>query len=302
MEARRRWAVVGVPIDSVGSSDEGSPFGTEMAPAALRELDLPARLGARDLGDLDVRITGADRDPTSGIRGWPSVGAVTGRVREGVRAVIADGESPFLLGGCCTMVMGAVAGARDQLGRVGIVNVDGHIDAYDNRTSPTGEAADMPVAALMGVGWGGLLAEMQPDPVVAFGDAFVIGARDMTEAADLGALPQRLGIVVHGAVAVRSDPEGAGRLAVHHFGQASTAPAYWAHLDVDILDEGVFPATDYLMPGGIDFDQLEAVLRPISEDPAMIGLSLGCYNPSKDPDGHCGQALASLLEDVLAGR
>ncbi len=62
--------------------------------------------------------------------------------------------------------MGAVAGARDTFGRGGLVNVDGHLDLYDHRTSPTGEAADMPSAALLGLGWPGLLALVGPVPLL----------------------------------------------------------------------------------------------------------------------------------------
>ena len=301
MSAEPRWAVVGVPIDTVGSPDGGAPFGTEASPAALRALGLPDRLGARDLGDLDVRVTGGERDPVSGIVGWPSVGAMTTEVRAAVRQVLSSGERPLLLGGCCGLVMGAVAGARDELGRVGVVNVDGHVDAYDNRTSPTGEAADMPVGALLGLGWPDLLRLMGPKPVVAHGDAVVIGARDPDEAADLGDLPDRLGIMQRDRDAVVADPAAAGHAAVAHFAAGTaTAPVYWVHLDVDVLDETAFPATDYLMPNGIDLDQLADVLRPLTQHPAMIGFSLGCYNPSKDPDGRYGVALADLLADVLA--
>ena len=49
--------------------------------------------------------------------------------------------------------MGAAPAARDVLGRIGLAYIDGHVDIYDHRTSPTGEAADMPVAALLGLGW-----------------------------------------------------------------------------------------------------------------------------------------------------
>jgi arginase len=300
MTEAKRWAVVGVPIDTVGSPAGGPTFGTEGSPAALRAQNLVTRLGARDLGDLDVRVTGPERDPVSGIVGWPSVGVMTAEVREAVRRVLASGERPFLLGGCCGLVMGAVAGARDELGRVGVVNVDGHIDAYDHRTSRTGEAADMPVGALMGLGWPDLLRLMGPNPVVAQGDAVVVGARDPEEAADLGDLPDRLGILRQDRDAVVADPPGAGRAAVAHFASGTaTAPAYWVHLDVDVLDESVFPATDYLMPNGLDLDQLAGVLRPIVQHPAMIGFSVGCYNPSKDPDGRYGGQLADLLVDVL---
>jgi arginase len=302
MSAAKRWAIVGVPIDTVGSPEGGPPFGTEASPAALRALNLVSRLGARDLGDLPVRVTGAGRDPVSGIVGWPSVGTMTTEVRQAVRRVLSSGERPLLLGGCCGLVMGAVSGARDELGRVGVVNVDGHIDAYDHRTSPTGEAADMPVSALMGLGWPDLLRLMGPQPVVAQGDAVVVGSRDADEATDLGDLPERLGIMVQDRDAVVADPSAAGRAAAAHFAAGTvTAPVYWVHLDVDVLDETVFPATDYLMPNGLDLDQLSEVLRPIVQHPAMIGFSLGCYNPSKDPDGEYGAALADLLADVLAG-
>jgi arginase len=71
------------------------------------------------------------------------------------------------------------------------------------------------------------------------------------------------------------------------------------HLDVDVLDEKAFPATDYLMPGGIEMAQLADLLRPLGQDAALIGVSIGCYNPQKDPDGKCGAALTDLLVDVL---
>ena len=38
------------------------------------------------------------------------------------------------------------------------------------------------------------------------------------------------------------------------------------HLDVDVLDEKAFPATDYLMPGGIEMAQLADLLRPLGQD------------------------------------
>jgi arginase len=296
------WVCLGVPIDTVGSPPGGPPFGTEVAPSALRDRDLPGRLGAVDLGDLDVRVTGPQRDPVSGIVGWPSVQGATTDIRTAVARILADGQRPLLLGGCCGLVMGAVAGARDALGRVGVVNVDGHVDAYDHRTSPTGEAADMPLGALLGLGWPDLLRAMGPQPVVAAGDAVVIGARDPEEAADLGDLPERLGIMQQDRNAVVADAPAAGRAAVAHFASGTaTAPTYWVHLDVDVLDETAFPATDYLMPNGLDLDQLAEVLRPLAEHPAMVGFSVGCYNPSKDPDGRYGDALADLLVATLAG-
>ena len=69
--------VVGVPIDSLGK-----PGGTELAPGALREHGIAEALGARDAGDLPVRIVGEDRDPASAIVGDSTVVATEG-VRDG---------------------------------------------------------------------------------------------------------------------------------------------------------------------------------------------------------------------------
>jgi arginase len=80
---------------------------------------------------------------------------------------------------------------------------------------------------------------------------------------------------------------------------AADAVPYWVHLDVDVLDEAAFPATDYLLPGGLDLDELAALLAPLGRDPGMLGFSVGCYNPSKDPTGRDGDALADLLVEVL---
>jgi hypothetical protein len=69
---------------------------------------------------------------------------------------------------------------------------------------------------------------------------------------------------------------------------------FWLHLDVDVLDERAFPATDYLMPGGLELDELVALMRPLASSRALVGASLGCYNPERDPGGSNGRALVEL--------
>ncbi len=88
----RDIVVVGVPIDSLGK-----PGGTELAPAALREQGIVEILGARDGGDLDVRIVGTERDPESGIVGYPTVVSTCEGVRDGVAPLIRDGAFPVVL-------------------------------------------------------------------------------------------------------------------------------------------------------------------------------------------------------------
>ena len=74
---------------------------------------------------------------------------------------------------------------------------------------------------------------------------------------------------------------------------------YWVHLDLDVLDEKVLPATDYLMPGGLGFAELEPLLRGIVHGERFAGMSVACLNPDKDPEGRNARQVTELLVDVF---
>ena len=288
------FTFIGVPIDSVGRSG-----GTEHGPEKLRELGLADLCGA-DAGDLDVRIRGEERDLTTGIVGSSDVLTTTVTIREATAAAIGSGERPFLAGGCCAELPGALAGARDALGRVGVAYLDGHLDLYDGVTSPTGEGADMPLSVALGWGpaaWvetcGG--ASVRPDDIVP------IGYRDQDELPTFASLAPRLGEAFRHVSKDAVQAEGPATVGERIAAQlAADAGRFWLHLDVDVLGEDVFPATDYLMPDGLDMDELVALMRPFGASSALVGVSLGCYNPEKDPGDACGRALVEAFGTVLA--
>jgi arginase len=291
--ATKDMIFLGVPIDSVGRSG-----GTENGPAALRQHGLVEVVG-EDGGDLDVRVRGDERDPATGILGSADVLRVTSTLREAVRDVVARGQRPFLAGGCCAELPGALAGARDAAGRVGLAYLDGHVDLYDGETSPTGEAADMPISVVLGLGpsaW----TEAAGGAGAAPEDVAVLGTRDLAESlADGMRDPATTGIDHLDVDALRREgPAGTGAAVARRLAEA--AGKFWLHLDVDVLDQEVFPATDYLMPGGLDWRELVDVLRPLATSPTLIGASVACYNPEKDPGGEYGRALVEAWRAALS--
>ncbi|HEY5142824.1 MAG TPA: arginase family protein [Solirubrobacteraceae bacterium] len=297
MAAPSRWAVLGVPIDSVGRAG-----GTEHAPAALRRAGIVGALGARDAGDVAVRIRGEERDPRTGIVGARDVLAMTPAIRAAVGELVAGGERPLVLGGCCALLPGALAGVRDVHRRIGLAYLDGHVDVYDGETSPTGEAADMPIGVALGRApraWvdqaGGRSLEAR--------DVIVLGARDLEEAADIGGLlaGELADLTVIGPSALRRRGfERAGREAAARL--ADEPGRFWLGLDVDILDEAAMPATDSLMPGGLQWDELAALLAPLGASGALVGASVTCVNPDKDPGGTFAARTAELLGQLAPGR
>lgn len=291
--------ILGVPIDSVGAAKPGdAPVGCELMPGALRSAGLVAAIGAADAGDMDVRIIGRKRDSAAGMFGWPSVARMTTAIRGRVASVIADGNVPVLVGGCCTLVPGALAGARDVLGPLGLAYVDGHLDLYDAASSPTGEAADMPIAVVTGLG-PALWAEHVGAPLITPERLALLGAADRAEAASMRSrMPEELGVPVElTPVMLRS----VGLAAAGTAARDRVGERYWVHLDVDVLDQREFPATDYPNASGLSLAEAAALLRPLTQSAGMAGFSVGCYNPQRDPSGDCARSLTRLLGSVFNG-
>jgi arginase len=296
----RPIVATGVPIDCITAEAADSPlFGTELSPDALRRAGLPAAVGAADNGDLDVRLAGRDRDPATGVLGWPSVVATTRAVRALAREQIADGQLPLLIGGCCTLLPGALAGARDALGQAGLAYLDGHLDLYDGQTSATGEPADMPMSVITDHGPPAWSAEVSA-PLVGPDQLALLGQRDRDEAGEYGSVqPEEAGLDTELSPATLREHgmTAAGTAARDKL--VRSAARYWVHLDVDVLDEQAFPATDYLMPDGLSRDELAELMRPLLASPGLAGVSLACYNPDKDPDGAGARYLAGLFGELL---
>jgi arginase len=292
----REPVVVGVPIDSYGT-----PGGTELAPSTLRELGIVAAVGARDAGDLGVQIRGGERDAGTGMYAYEAVVEASRGIRDGLAPILQDDPFLIVLGGCCTLVPGVAAALRlAHSGPLGLAYIDGHMDTYEPRTSPTGEAADMPVAIVAGIGDRALVELGTVTPLVAPRHIALLAHRDEAEVRSLGGLlPEQLGAgASYDAAAVQRDPERIGReIARDLRGQAGR---YWLSLDVDALSSLAFAATPAQQEGGLTADELVALARPLAIDPACVGIDLVCYDPDLDDSARsCGTRLVELVRRIV---
>jgi arginase len=289
----RGRVTVGVPIDSLGK-----PGGTELAPDALRRAGVVEALGARDAGDLPVRIVGTERDPESGIVGYPTVVATGQGIRDGVAPLVAGTEFVAVLGGCCALIPGVAAALREAAeGPIGLAYIDGHMDTYTTTTSPTGEAADMPVAMVVGA-VDPELTGLGPSPLIAPARIALLAHRDRDEAMGYGApMPEDLGIAIsHDCEAVQADPAWIGGLAAEEL--SADGGRFWLSIDVDVLSSEAFPATPVKQPGGLSARELIELARPLAQHPACLGVSVLCYDVDMDDAESNG---ARTVVGVLAG-
>jgi arginase len=255
-------------------------------------------LRAEDLGDLEVLIHPPERDATTGIVGSDSVLRVTRTIRDAVARAVDPSATTVILGGCCTLAVGAIGGLRDTVGDIGVVYCDGHVDLYDGRNWPTGEAADMPPAVALGVaprrGCG-----RRGAPLLEPRDVALLGFRDLDEARGLGSVtPDDLpGMHARDTDAVRRDgPRAHGGRGP--CGRRARRPAFAVFVDLDILDPGVFP-NDAPVPNWIDWPDLRDLLAQLVGDPASLAVAVACYNPERDPERVSARHIVELLRDVV---
>lgn len=286
--------LVGVPIDCSGAF-----IGVERMPAALRQAGLVQGLGARDLGDWPVTIDDPTRDPVTGIIGFESVYRTSQIIQQELAALLPTQEKILVVGGCCTLLIGVMAALRQQIGEVGLAFIDGHLDFYSGQTSPTGEAADMELAILAGLGPQPLTHLAGVAPLVNHSQVAVIGYRDEESSqADGAPDPKILAPAMHfyDVPAIRAQTPST--VAEQTLAQFDSRP-FWLHLDVDVLDESAMPAVDYLMPNGLGWQEMIELARPLAQAPNCIGMDVTIYNPTLDPDGRYARQLVDALEAIL---
>jgi arginase len=296
MKAQRQWSVIGAPIDSAGGAE-----GEATAPAALRAAGLVDRLSARDLGDFGVPLSNPARNP-NGVLGFEGVVEFSEAVRQPVAAAVSRGELPLVLGGDCTLLIGSFAGLRDAGAQPGLWFVDGHADFYDGRSSPTGEAADMELAILTGHGAKGLVDIAGRPPLVRPEDVTILGHRPASAGEDvaeeLGFVPGEIDRVDATAVSEQG-AAATGRKAERRLAARGRA---WLHVDLDVLESELFPAVSYPQPGGLNWQDLIALVGPLAGSRALLGASIADLNPARDPDGARAAEVVDRLAPLLAPR
>jgi arginase len=292
----RKIGILGVPFNSSGTTS-----GVARAPAVLRAHGLIQLLSTkhdvRDYGDAAFAAPQALRDLESGIKSLESTQSMVTSTERMVARILAEGRFPLILGGDCPVMLGGIAAARARLGRVGLMFVDGHEDAYPPHASTTGEAADMEFAFAIGLYLEGAPKEFsQRFPVVQPSDVAIIGARDTADLAKdkVASLASKVRLISDTQARARdSDALARGEYARL---EARDLPGIWLHTDLDVLSTAALAAVDYPQPGGFSWEQLAGFVHAAIQRPSTVGWDVTIYNPDLDP----GQSHANRIVSFIA--
>jgi len=292
-----QWVIIGVP-----SSAGAHHAGQDLAPDAMRAAGLTSQMveaGLRvtDAGNLPGAVFEADRSNPAA-RSVHVVARVAAEVAGAVAAVAADGKLPLVLGGDCTITLGAIAGMQRRHPDAGLIYLDGDTDV-NVPGDGSGILDSMGVSHLLGRGAPELTHLGQAVPLLEADRLAILGA-DPRETTDEGrAFLASGGVSLQEGPAFTADPVAAAERAIATVTAASSR--YLVHFDIDVVDSGDLPLGNYPHYGsGVSLEAALTALRALCSDPAFAGLVLTEVNPSYDRSGRELGRLVTGLSAVLA--
>jgi arginase len=278
-------------------------LGVERAPAVLLEAGLADGLAARRAGRVEAAGYSAERDPATEIMNPRAISDYSTLLADAVAAVLDHGEFPVVLGGDCSILLGAMLALRRR-GRYGLLYIDGDADFYQPEVSPlSGAASASDLAFATGRG-PGVVADIEGRrPLVRDGDVAVFGCRDAADRERRGCQPLPADLLVVDSERIgRLGAGPAAREAVSYLTRdGGPGDGFWIHIDADVLDETIMQAVDDPRPGGLSWDELVSTVRVAMGSGRAVGLQVAIYNPDIDTDGSNGRGLAASLREALAG-
>ncbi len=291
------FVMIGVP-----SSAGAHHAGQDLAPGALRAAGLAGRLTAAgvkvtDAGDLPGAVFTADRAAPAG-RNLQAVVRVASEVAGAVAEVAASGRVPLVLGGDCTITIGAVAGFSRVDPQVGLVYVDGDPD-LGVPGDGSGIFDSMGISHLLGRGAPELSGVGGPAPLLTPDRLAIVGPDPRETTDEDRQYLADLGVSLAEAPAFIADPAGAARQALAAV--SGSASRVLVHFDVDVVDSGDLPLGNYPHYGsGVSLDDALSAVATLRADPAFAGLVITEINPTYDPAGKELDRLVKGLAAALA--
>lgn len=273
-ESAPAWDAVILGIPAVRTSL--SPTGAHATPAAVRDAltryspTLMGRGGPRDLNEV-LRI--ADAGDVADPDGPAGEAAVRTRVAD----LAGRSDLVIALGGdnsvTCAVAQGADA--------VGLITLDAHFDLRD------GISNGSPVRRLIEGG-------LDPHRVVQIGIAdFANSAAYARRAADLG-----IRVITLDELRRR----GADDVVAEALEVVGAGGGIHLDIDVDVCDRSVAPACPASVPGGLQADELRALVRTLSSDARVRSADIVEVDATADtPDQRTVRLAALCVLELLAG-
>lgn len=214
---------------------------------------------------------------------------------EVVLNTINEGRFAFVLGGDCSVLLGIMSGLKSKE-TYGIIFLDAHADFYEPEKSITGEVADMDLAIITGRGPEILTNINNLKPYVKDENVIHLGQRDIDETKRYGSQDIReTGIKCFNLFDIEEKGIKATTTEVLQHVNKLDTDGFWIHFDTDVLSDEINPAVDYRIPGGLQFEQIEYLIKGLLFTGRIVGISITIFNPRLDTSGHISKNIADSI-------
>ncbi|MGN8025904.1 arginase family protein [Microbacterium sp. 22242] len=291
-------AVVSAPTNlGLRPPVRGSVPGTAKAPEALREAGLHRLLHARGAVDGGIVLPGRyvdddGRRPPGMVRNQAALVDHARRLAHRLFEIRESGEAPLVLGGDCSLVIGAGLASRVG-GGGGLVHIDGHTDfRHPGNSDAVASVAGEDLAAAIGLHLPELSDIDGLAPYFSPGQTAHVGCRYADPHAD--ELRGIIGLVVPADDVIL---HGGARAAARVRAVEGLERGYWIQVDVDVLDPAHMPAVDSPDPGGLSPDELIGLLAALA--PHAWGAAVTVFDPDLDPDGVHARTVVDVVAEGL---
>ncbi len=220
-------------------------------------------------------------------------------IKQSVHEIVSEGRFPLVLGGDCSILIGALAGLKNKKS-YGLFFLDGHADFYLPEQSPTGEAADMGLAIISGK-VSGLFSNIDGnDPYVKDEHIIHIGQRDQHEAHEYGSMDirdTRIKCFDHDTIQKLGLSSIINKIKTYT--TKLNVEGFWIHFDTDVISNEENPAVDYKLNGGLSFPQCGAILQWLVRNRRIAGMTVTIFNPDMDENGEIAKKITDCLGNAL---
>jgi len=216
----------------------------------------------------------ADRSPDSMAR-------VQRPIARFVQDALAAGDRPVSVAGDCCACIPVLAGVRAAGIDPVLVWIDAHGDFNTPETSPSGFLGGMPLAMIVGRGPQWMCDNVGLEPI-AEDRVWLIDGRD---------LDPKERVALDGSAVRRTGMAGLGTLVIG-------VPVH-LHLDIDVIDAGQAPGTNYPVVNGPSVAQTAAACRAFAATNAIVAISVSGWTGALDQDGQTKEACSMVLAALI---
>jgi len=184
-----------------------------------------------------------------------------------VEDALTAGRLPVLLAGECSIALTTLPTVLRHRPDTVVLWLDAHGDFNTPGTTETGNLSGMALAGACGAWDAGLIAETVPEDRVV-----LAGVRDLDDrerrALEIGDVTVIGASPIETLVAIKNALDG--------------APVY-IHLDLDVIDPAVFPASEPA-PGGLAPEKLYDILEAVAADCELVGVEVTDFEAPADEE------------------